>query len=366
MKVNRKLLQRIISFLGCVCICMYCLFVPAQAESFAIDYYVSDVYTKNGTPYVTVDFPVDYTCWVRKYNSEVRNEYLNTASINGWIQHRALNNFLFHCYPLGYSGNYVDYTFNRINITEFPDVFDLGTSCNLALTWDSSLTESITVTVTLDLYQVDSTGFSIYDSEYLYETSVSSVGPLEDSFTQNIPLNFDVHFNKADDAVGLIMYYDISFSGITDTSDTAGITYVFENERCAFDFSITEEFYQELQKAETNRLLGKIEDHLEEQNQTLDDIFEGTPEQNQQAQDSVGGLKDSTDKLGALGDTMSSVEKPVINSNQISAGSLVPETSLLVLSAPFQALWENEILLAILTIVVTLVLVSWVFFGKKG
>lgn len=98
----------------------------------------------------------------------------------------------------------------------------------------------------------------------------------------------------------------------------------------------------------------------------LGDMVNGTPEQNQQAQDVVGGLNSSTDKLGQLGDTMASVEKPTIDSNKISAGSLVPSTSLVVLSSPFQALWENNQLLAMLTIVVTLVLVSWVFFGKKG
>lgn len=105
---------------------------------------------------------------------------------------------------------------------------------------------------------------------------------------------------------------------------------------------------------------------LEDINGQINDAINGTPEQNQQAQDAVGGLNDSTDKLGDLGDKMASVQKPVVDSHQISAGSLVPETSLMVLSAPFQALWENNQLLAMLTIVVTLVLVSWVFFGKKG
>ena len=305
-KENRKVLkicQRLLSF-SLLCIVFICLIIPAHAESFSIDYYVSDVYTKNGTPYVTVDFPVDYACWVRKYNMEIRNEYLNTASINGWIQHRALNNFLFLCYPLGYSGNYIDSAFNRIDITEFPDVFDLETSCNLALTWDSSLTEAVTVTVALEINQVDYTGSTVYESDFLYETVVSSVGPLDDSFTQHIPLNFDVDFNKADDAVGLIMYYIISFSGITDTSDTTGITYVFENERCAFDFSITEEFYEELQKGETNRLLGKIEDHLVEQNKTLDDIYTG----GSAGDDLIAGGDRIEDAGAGLGDDIGAIQ----------------------------------------------------------
>lgn len=98
----------------------------------------------------------------------------------------------------------------------------------------------------------------------------------------------------------------------------------------------------------------------------ISDAINGSPEQNQQAQDAVGGLNSSTDKLGDLGDQMSSVEKPSFDNSNISADSLVPDTSLVVLASPFQALWENNQLLAMLTIVVTVVLISWVFFGKKG
>lgn len=125
------------------------------------------------------------------------------------------------------------------------------------------------------------------------------------------------------------------------------------------DMQISSDYWQQWQNEQNGEMLNALNDKL-------DGAINGTPEQNQQAQEAVGALNDSTDKLGELGDTLSSVDKPTINSSQISAGSLVPETSLVVLSAPFQALWENEILLAILTIVVTLVLVSWVFFGKKG
>lgn len=109
-----------------------------------------------------------------------------------------------------------------------------------------------------------------------------------------------------------------------------------------------------------------IRDSVSNIDKQLGDLINGTPEQNQQVQDAIGDLNNSTDKLGQLGDQMASVEKPSIDSSQISAGSLVPSTSLLVFSVPFQALWENSHLLAMLTIVVTLVLVSWVFFGKKG
>lgn len=133
-----------------------------------------------------------------------------------------------------------------------------------------------------------------------------------------------------------------------------------------FSFPMSALQYTDQQNKQMQTTLNSIQDAIDNQNQALGDLANGTPAQNQQAQDAVGGLNSSTDKLGDLGDQMSSVDKPELNSNDFSAGSLVPQTSLVVLSSPFLVLWENKQLLAMLTIVVSLVLVSWVFFGKKG
>lgn len=131
-----------------------------------------------------------------------------------------------------------------------------------------------------------------------------------------------------------------------------------------FDYIKLHFHYSQLNYNSNNEVI--IRDKLSNIEDALGDVLNGTPQQNQQAQDAIGGLNNSTDKLGQLGDSMASVDKPTIDSNQISADKLVPDTSLTVLSSPFQALWENNQLLAMLTIVVTLVLVSWVFFGKKA
>lgn len=118
--------------------------------------------------------------------------------------------------------------------------------------------------------------------------------------------------------------------------------------------------------SKTDEKLDGIGDQIDGIGDQIDDMVNGTPEQNQQVNNSIGDLNNSTDKLDQLGDQMSSVAKPSINSNQISADSLVPHTALVTLASPIQALWENNQLLAMLTIVVTVVLVSWVFFGKKA
>lgn len=91
----------------------------------------------------------------------------------------------------------------------------------------------------------------------------------------------------------------------------------------------------------------------------------GSPEQQQQVADAVDKMEQSSDALGQLGDQMNSVEKPAPSDMNVSPNSMIPDTALMAYTAPITYLWQNNTLVAMLTIVVTLVLVSWVFFGKK-
>lgn len=106
-----------------------------------------------------------------------------------------------------------------------------------------------------------------------------------------------------------------------------------------------------------------------DQNQTIIDqnntIINGTPEQNQQINDANDKMESAGDKLGDLNDQMQ-VEKPDTEDMDVSIDSLVPGTSILAYTQPILEFWENPTLRAMLIIVMTLVLVSWVMFGKKG
>lgn len=147
-----------------------------------------------------------------------------------------------------------------------------------------------------------------------------------------------------------------------------------------FDLRCTQKFYNSWKDAdlaktqEKNQLLLQnqellLNDMINEQettNEKMDDVIGGTPEQNNQVNNAVNGMQDSTDKLDQMGDTLNSVEKPAVEDMNVGITDLVPETSLLAYTSPILALWENKTLLAFLIIVLTLVLVSWVMFGKKG
>lgn len=90
------------------------------------------------------------------------------------------------------------------------------------------------------------------------------------------------------------------------------------------------------------------------------------PESEGNMNNSVNSMNQSSNNLSGVGDALASVDKPNLDSSKFDASALVPFSSFVVLSSPFQAIWENPTLLGILTIVVSLVIVSWIFFGKKG
>ena len=131
-------------------------------------------------------------------------------------------------------------------------------------------------------------------------------------------------------------------------------------------FSIKSLVYMQQQSGKTNKLLDEVNKQLEEQGKTMDDILHGTPEQNEGVDESVGELEDSTDRLEQAGDALSSVAKPNLGSINIGIGSLTSVNGVSALTAPLTILWDNSLLLDIVTLVVSISLLSWVFFGKKG
>ena len=213
-------------------------------------------------------------------------------------------------------------------------------------------------------FAMDNTYFEWDNSEKTYRQialhhSDGTITYLYDGIDWNYTTGNDTHYISVNITsqkdVKEIVYYESVC--ITDLVDLPINTY-YDNITIFGSFDYPLNVIVDIQSKESVLLEG-----IENQ---IGNAISGTPQQNQQVDDAIGGLTGKTDDLDALGDQMSSVDKPTIDSNKISADSLVPHTALVALSSPFQALWENNQLLAILTIVVTLVLVSWVFFGKKG
>lgn len=153
-----------------------------------------------------------------------------------------------------------------------------------------------------------------------------------------------------------------------------------EIEEFFMDLRIPVEFWDSWKQADRDKIADKntlllqnqellLNDMINEQqttNEKMDDVIGGTAEQNNQVAGALDGMSQSTDKLDQMGDTLNSVEKPSADDMNVGISDLVPYSALLAYTSPIQALWENKTLLGFLIIVLTLVLVSWVMFGKKG
>ena len=121
----------------------------------------------------------------------------------------------------------------------------------------------------------------------------------------------------------------------------------------------------------TDKITGSIEDSADQVTDAIQDstdtIVNGTPEQNAQADEAVKEMAQADKELSALGKVFADVEKPNLDQFKYGVGDLVGDSvSVPLLTAPIREIWKSPVALGMLTIVVTLVMVSWIFFGKKN
>lgn len=161
--------------------------------------------------------------------------------------------------------------------------------------------------------------------------------------------------------------------------DWAQLTVVMSNVRLEMD--ISRDYWEQWQVEQNGKKLDNIVDALGDVEDAIDDsgrvvagavgdaanaIIGGTPDMDDMANESNKEMSAAAGKLDNLGDQLNSVEKPNINTFKIGIGDMIGDTtSIPMLTAPIREIWESPVALGIMTIVITLVLVSWVFFGKK-
>lgn len=109
-----------------------------------------------------------------------------------------------------------------------------------------------------------------------------------------------------------------------------------------------------------------VRDKVSNIDKQLGDLITGTPEQNEAVDGAVDQMQQAGDDLKDLGSSMSNVPKPDPGDINVSIDQFVSPGTMLAYTQPFLSLWENPTMLSMLIIVLTLVLVSWVMFGKKG
>lgn len=141
-----------------------------------------------------------------------------------------------------------------------------------------------------------------------------------------------------------------------DNYNKLKLTLQFET-TTSLSLSIPQSYVDEETGRLSNEILGEITDQNE-------DLINGTGSQMQQVGSDVSQMGSDGDRLAAVTDSMKT-EKPDADSIDVSISSLIPDSDILIFTAPLMTIWENNTLLSYITIVLTLVLVSWVMFGKK-
>lgn len=95
----------------------------------------------------------------------------------------------------------------------------------------------------------------------------------------------------------------------------------------------------------------------------LGEFINGSDEMNETADNSSNELTDKGNELGSLADDMQAI-KP--NTDSVDVGSIVPSNGINLLSASISPFSSNPLVIQLLVMVGTLMLVSYVLFGKRG
>ena len=96
-----------------------------------------------------------------------------------------------------------------------------------------------------------------------------------------------------------------------------------------------------------------------------DQIMNGTPEQNESANNAAGILGNKGEQLGDLAGAIQA-DKPDLGSVNTNVGDLVPSSGVNTLTSAISPIANNDLVIKVLVMVATLILVSYVLFGKRG
>lgn len=355
MKINiQKIAYRAIPVLTAFVVLISCVAVPAMAADTVIngntiiDYndYVTNVEVDGDNDLVTVELPESM------YGVQTIDWY-GTRFLKG--QHSGAltvlkNDSKVESAGLYYPGSAVTHTYLDMSNIPEDSVFNLSCKIYVAPPDDgiNSFDFSGEYWATIE--------YRDENFEYCGNTSIERTRYNIGSLWKELKLSPDLSVRKPARAKYATIYFRFNVDTIAEYTEKYQIYYEFDIPQ--LKMSISSLYRLQEQTGKTNKLLESLIDGSPEQGATADKV---TGEL-----DSAGdAMQDASDELGSLGDQLSAVDKPDVDSLNVSVDGLVPYQAMLAYTAPIQALWENPTMLGMLMIVVTLVIVSWVFFGKK-
>ena len=344
-----KIVYRVIPCMVCFMIVISSLTMPAQAAGadWTIDYndYIEDLQIDGDTGIVTVHLPKEFY-YIKLY------EYFGSQieGVDLWW---------------GPSGKPINVSLSAD--TRYVVVFYSNPNKPFYL---GNIPDGAKISVTVGVREANGNAYETPNVRWLFKSWNSDHKWLADTYHtfEKESINGNVTASALlDKTVGSKTAYagvfGIEFFNFVPLSYSR---YYFEMLDFSFSFPVSSLTADKIMNDQNQKLMKDINTKLEKQGQTLDSILSGTPDMNDQVDSSVNNMQSSTDKLGQLGDSMK-VEQPDVSGIKTDLGDLVDFDAVLAFVNPFMRIWDNNSLLfSFLTIVLTLVIVSWVMFGKKG
>lgn len=151
------------------------------------------------------------------------------------------------------------------------------------------------------------------------------------------------------------VYYILPFTSLSFTFAQLGADDYLSYEVTGQGFSMSTDINMIYEDSETGKQIAE----------KLDEIIDGPSDVTGDVDDIVGGTTDQKDKVNNLIGQMGQMQKPNVNTIKPNLSAVVNPASSQMLAASVGNIVENPFVLSLLTITATILLVSFVLFGKK-
>lgn len=351
LKITKTIIRHTVPILSAVVIFLSCFSFSANAAALNYRDYEKYVTVEGDKDLVTLEFPIDeWTSWYFATSDlSYREQGRGTSFSLEPILQNNLQNFMLMLAPFGgasFSYGPMDIPGHYLSSVNIPS--DATWSLKLDIFFDDRASTLHLTKANVRNWYVTGSSCNIVDEKASDSLTAVSEGVWEMSYSGDFVPGYDGWFPQ----------FLLRFS-----SFPAGISFTLRSFQVTM--SISSLYRLQEQSGQTNELLEDVNRQLEEQGKTMNDILNGTPEQNESANNAAGVLGDKGEQLGDLAGAIHA-DKPNLDSVNTNVGDLVPSNGLNTLTSAISPIANNELVIKVLIMVATLILVSYVLFGKKG
>lgn len=398
----KKIAYRVIPLVCAVVIAVHAFSpIVAKAGNFNFSTFVTSSGTVAGQDYYILTFPSSY------------NRFLVQDLTNGGTITQVTNGYHIRVLPedkvYGTENSnkteweFESYILHRPFGAHYIKVEDIANGSVLYYTFDGVLAGFYSVngyrvsyrrSLVVRYYDANYNALSVnrYDENYL-TPSTAFVESFDFGTTSAVSVDIDIPMNATYMQVWCYLYLDLDKQAVVSSLNSTGLmaynyTLASSNLRLVIsEAALSGEVVDKLYDIDdtltdmndlledTNAQLGSIDNGITGLgvtlrnefgivNDQLDDLINGTTGAQNQVAGSVDRLEQSDIKLEQLNDDLQ-VSKPDIDGDTVSAENILEGYNMQTLAAPLTTVLESPLILRILLCVVTLMIISWVLFGKK-